>query len=519
MAVCRYCKEDKPDTVHRINLTDKDQALFCLKCANDCLLQGWSPCIQCGVLDRHRWTTCLSATDAGMHTICFSCRAKMDLVTCHCGREAPAELTLLGNCPRCVHVMNEQSGAYFYSSYRTYGNSSSKTKEIYFPRPFGVELESCTTHIRKKDTVFSSVRDGSILGQEFVSPILYGDDGAKAIRDLCALEGTMVDRKCGFHVHLNAKDLNWWQVLQIARGYTLVQSILFDMMPSERRGNRHCSLIKTPYFLLNTKEQILGSLYMGEGGAREGMKKKRVTKRYEFLNTHAFFYLGTVEIRLHEGTFNSEEILNWVNLNQALFHYFLNTPVHERDNPFTHFRKAIDAFPALLPYVVNRMELFGRKASAGLLLRPEKHKVTLLENDYFEPEDENKLRDTIEKWICTFDAERPVLGIKKIIADINDFAKLDLSVPKRNGGEAKPTKKETPATEPFYANDLTDLFNNVYDEWITVEPRLVPTATPTIIQGQLQQLQQVQDELRRHALREREDRMVRRLANFNRTED
>ncbi len=293
-----------------------------------------------------------------------------------CGHNIHTKHSRYGCCEQCILKWNTQEAHYFFQDGNTLA-SNGRHNIIPFKRRFGVELESSGLGVRKDQTQFSAIRDGSITGQEFVSPILQGDSGADAIRELCDL-GPTTDGKCGFHLHLDATDLSWSHLLQIGRGYTLIQPILWAMMPKNRRANPTCLLIQTPYFAINTRTQILGALYAKEGDIRRAKHRKRVEKRYEFFNAHSYFYHGTIEIRLHQGTFVYDDIINWINLNQALFAYFLRTNVGPMDNPFTHFTQAIAEQKGLLDYVKKKINLYKYAPYVPYLDNPTTYKHQLL---------------------------------------------------------------------------------------------------------------------------------------------
>ena len=312
-----------------------------------------------------------------------------------CGREIHTKYSRYGCCEDCISKWNAQDTHYFFKEDSALA-SNGRHNTIPFKRRFGIELESSGSGVRKDQTQFSAIRDGSIAGQEFVSPILQGDSGALAIKELCDLNPP-TDEKCGFHLHLDATDLSWSHLIQTARGYTLIQPILWAMMPKNRRINHTCLPIQTPYFAINTRTQVLGALYAKEGDIRRAKHKKRVEKRYEFFNAHSYFYHGTIEIRLHQGTFVYEDIIHWINLNQALFDYFLRTQTGPMDNPFIHFTKAIDKYPGLLEYAKKKINLYRYAPYVQYLEDPASYKHQLLPSGVDqEQRTDQRLQETID---------------------------------------------------------------------------------------------------------------------------
>lgn len=243
---------------------------------------------------------------------------------------------------------------------------SESFQKILSPRKFGVELESSDSgEANQSNTVFSAVSDGSIDGAEFVSPILQGDAGLEAITALCALNPS-TDTKCGFHLHLDATDLTPLDVIWIARGYKLIEKFLFLLVAPSRHHNTYCKKIETDFLAASDEPSLLYQVY----GCRSGKPRDKYTgpdgnfakKRYEFLNVHSFFHRGTLEIRLHQGTFNPEKIACWINLHQALFDIFLSD-----DYPFDAQKiitEVIKRVPSLKKHLLGRLRKFKHNGSS-----------------------------------------------------------------------------------------------------------------------------------------------------------
>lgn len=193
-------------------------------------------------------------------------------------------------------------------------------------RQFGVEIELVGTTIpRVQDaleaagiTVYSQeynhrttstwkiVPDGSLTsgGFEVVSPVLQGEAGIEQVRKVAAAivaAGGSVDRSCGFHVHVNARDLAIDSIVQIAARYNRFEEEINRFMPASRRESRYCRPI-SELFYNHSIERILrgGTNYLGH------------LDRYHKVNLAAFARHGTVEFRQHSGTVNAEKMEKWV---------------------------------------------------------------------------------------------------------------------------------------------------------------------------------------------------------------
>jgi hypothetical protein len=112
--------------------------------------------------------------------------------------------------------------------------------------------------------------------------------------------------------------------------YCVAQKFLFAIIKNERKNNQYCSdlnLYYTPTKISRIKN--IDSLEMVWYRVRNREQKemckssgKYQQTRRSALNLHNFFRgLPTIENRMHHGTINAEEILNWVALNHALIDY------------------------------------------------------------------------------------------------------------------------------------------------------------------------------------------------------
>jgi len=143
------------------------------------------------------------------------------------------------------------------------------------------------------------VPDGSVChpngSGELVSPILSGLAGLQEVaRAVGALEeaGAKVNRSCGLHVHVNARDFSVAERIAVLRRYAQFETDIDQMMPASRRGNA------------NTYCQGVSS-YVSYTNIHHFARHLKV-------NLTAFDRHGTVEFRQHAGTVNSTKINNWI---------------------------------------------------------------------------------------------------------------------------------------------------------------------------------------------------------------
>src|SRR5262245_273760 len=206
-------------------------------------------------------------------------------------------------------------------------------------RRYGVELEtsSCPDYESLINSRWGCKPDGSIDGQEFVSPIMAGDQGFKLIDELCAFAEQhhwRVDGKCGFHLHVDVKGLGESQVKTVLAAYSLFYPTLAALVPATRRANDYCQPFGVQRPVDVCKQQMnhvaCGSLMGSKGWSR-----------YCWINPCAYQQHGTIEVRLHSGTLNPVKIKHWIILHTVFVDEFcrwtysriLRTQKHLKDRP------------------------------------------------------------------------------------------------------------------------------------------------------------------------------------------
>ena len=167
-------------------------------------------------------------------------------------------------------------------------------------RRFGVELETSCCDCDGDDIEalqWGCQHDGSISGMEFVSPILQGDDGLASIEDVCeALRHCEVDHKCGFHLHIDIRDLSPEERRKVAMAYCLTYRAWSAFVSDSRRRNAYCTSHPSSW---------IDSLYISWQAFRSNLRGGR----YWWTNWSSPH--GTVEIRLHSGTIDGAKVTNW----------------------------------------------------------------------------------------------------------------------------------------------------------------------------------------------------------------
>ncbi len=216
-----------------------------------------------------------------------------------------------------------------------------------FEKEFGVELEcynvtpdriirqlresgiSCGTGYRSnQENYWKVTTDSSISGInsfELVSPILRGEAGLEQLMKVCrALKkcGAKVNRSCGLHVHLNARNFSLEQWKRIFINYARLENVIDQFMPNSRRANN------------NT--YCRG--FMNEGNFERrinqmsslGRISSILSGRYWKINPQSYSVHNTCEFRQHAGTTDFIKICSWIRFLSNLVDYSENHLVTDR---------------------------------------------------------------------------------------------------------------------------------------------------------------------------------------------
>lgn len=192
------------------------------------------------------------------------------------------------------------------------------------PRRFGVELEFHFAGVSRYDNSLKAAKllqtlpngcrwnnvgtDGS--GCEVRSPILVGATGLKRLQTVMnalVTAGGVANQMDGGHVHHDAPEFVRSKEMQelLVDSWKNNEKQIDTFVASRRRRSQACSKWTNDdirYF----KEAVVAHRYPGPRGA---------------LNLHSLPEHGTVEIRLHEGTLNYEEMESWIIFGQRFLNY------------------------------------------------------------------------------------------------------------------------------------------------------------------------------------------------------
>lgn len=225
---------------------------------------------------------------------------------------------------------------------------------------FGIELETSDcpySETLEGKTCFGCKRDGSIDGMEFVSPPLSGKLGFDKINEflkLAADNDFEVDKKCGFHLHLNMDGLAMSDLQKIIYAYYLSEETWRLFISEDRRNNNYCKKIAWKIeniFNCETHSEFFN--FLSNINDNVG--------RYCWFNILAYYEHHTFEIRSHEGTLDQAAIENWIKLHIAFCQWSMTHTFEQIEKTMTHINlnkvRCIIQDDSLVTYYANKVGL------------------------------------------------------------------------------------------------------------------------------------------------------------------
>lgn len=161
------------------------------------------------------------------------------------------------------------------------------------------------------------VTDASVSGgYELVSPPLSGQDGFDQLRKACealSAAGARVDRRCGLHVHHDARDLDGAAIVRLFRGWRSNQPATNGLVAPSRRNSQWAAPLSV------ADVDRVAALPNGRVTRDIARRFLSYVDRYRSLNIAPYVRQGTIEVRQHQGTIAYAKIAAWVAFGQAFF--------------------------------------------------------------------------------------------------------------------------------------------------------------------------------------------------------
>lgn len=165
------------------------------------------------------------------------------------------------------------------------------------------------------------VKTDSTSGWEVASrAIQLNAEGAnEELERVCHRLGSLmpqVDRSCGLHMHIETRDLTWPQVQNLVWLWARYEPYWFSLVPGWRRARSYCAPICT--YSLDGTPCIDWSATVVPiiTGYRDDARPEFWPRAS--LNLRPWWHSGRVEVRLHHGSINYQEMREWAMLMLAL---------------------------------------------------------------------------------------------------------------------------------------------------------------------------------------------------------
>lgn len=265
------------------------------------------------------------------------------------------------------------------------------------------------------------VTDGS-CGREAITPPLTGEKLKSCLTDLAAvLAPFSVDARCGIHVHVDARDLAWSDILRLMRVWAKIEPIMYAVAGQGRVSNKYCQpaadvirqclsaekpkIATHAYFRLGLQSVAGASAHNEQGQVirgyaavtqslhykRDGLDKK-ATGRYRAMNLcpwlvrrqrpilpntgetprtgqEARAYMPkdcTVEFRLHRNTKDPERVYQWAMLLSNLVQWVSTHTDRDVDNlPASPLRALVAMVPSHRNWILGRLRIWRRATTVS----------------------------------------------------------------------------------------------------------------------------------------------------------
>lgn len=159
-------------------------------------------------------------------------------------------------------------------------------------------------------------------GGELVSPVLKGAAGLlelKKVMQALASVGAKVDKKHGMHTHLGVADITGDNRARLFNNYKEAQNTLFKLVARSRQSNGYCMRV-------SNQKLDQWAWNSSNGHPLSG-------NHSDAMNVDNIGRIGTIEMRMHQGTLSGKKATEWVKLLIAFFDASNEGIVIDQDNP------------------------------------------------------------------------------------------------------------------------------------------------------------------------------------------
>ncbi len=348
----------------RNDLTSITGYIFCSQCQQNHFI----PCEVCQTMHWNQASIAFNDDDGVRHIAC----------------SRQCDQRLRRNCEECgrYHLLP------FTQCLTKYPPLPTEYVQCYLPnRVFSVELETKIAPNAPKG--WKAVQDGSIGGLEYLSGPIVGAKAIEHIETGCEFfnkDGPCVDNRCGFHLHINARDKTEEQLAKFIMTCYKYQQDFYNMVPKRRRGCDYSRNLAAGFeHCRNGIEELLYKPDDDEYDRSETLRSHKRNKyhqsRYYWVNLHSYYYRGTVEIRLHSGTTLPEKVLRWTEMWLKVFDWSTSNdfnPTLLGSKTIWGILKRAGVRKSTIDFYRERTELFSPKVNKEKELKEKKEREILL---------------------------------------------------------------------------------------------------------------------------------------------
>lgn len=325
---CKLC-----DGCHAYRLRE-DVCASCSKCTYNGCCNCWQ-CGSCNTAHADADAQCTSCERCSNCCQCFTCDNCQGRTRSGC-----ADCEYCNSCCSCrsgrrVALVRGPNPPTFHTSKKTQHKLNKSLRYI----SAEIEVANCTkagTQVQEavKQWQGAIVNDGSLpsTGFEINTAPANGDLFVNQINDICKAlfkQAGNVDKTCGLHVHVDARDFNFYDICKLAVLYEKIEDALFSIIAPSRKSSHYCRPCGKKFIrdLENNtipkdkQKALVKNVYGSEVNINSVKQDKYNGARYNALNIHSWVYRGTIEFRAHQGTVNPEKIIMWGKLWAAILDY------------------------------------------------------------------------------------------------------------------------------------------------------------------------------------------------------
>lgn len=184
--------------------------------------------------------------------------------------------------------------------------------ELTYNRGLSIKNEFYNHNIQEYWKIVSdiSIKDPNKIGKEFVSPILFGNDGRRQIKTISQIlfnNKATTNQTCGLHVHIDAHNMDIEKIKKVIYIYYKHEKEIDKLIIPSRRANNYnyCQSLNSIIDVIDSYDEIDKII-------------DEIPTRNLKVNISSIQRHNTIEFRQHHGTIDYNDIIHWVDLCQGI---------------------------------------------------------------------------------------------------------------------------------------------------------------------------------------------------------